>query len=417
MPERANSKKLRDASPTHPGADLYHDYLQQSARQQEQQQQQQQGGGGDGGNPVPDEPDDVGSQMYHEHIQREGRLEEQRRRERQGGGGARTFYQHPNVPIAPRSQPSHDEHREYLHQNTHSGSSDSGNPSTGDRVVTHMYHDHLLAERLKEETRRRQQQFSSGGSRSQTVISPVKMPLELYHMHLSQSERIVWLLEEMGIPYELKVFYRDPVTALSPDELKALNPAGTAPYLRDSNVSPPVCLSESTAIAAYLLAVYGPQSESEAPLDRAPGEPDYAAYLEWFHYANGSLQASLFRQMSLMLATGHPEHAAVRRGLARLEAQLRLVDERLARTGAWLAGERLSAADCMAVFSLTTMRGFYPLDLAPYPNILRWLRDVADRPAYRRALEKGDDGMEPMIGPTVRKFTEFPSLKPVLEKF
>ncbi|RYP31721.1 hypothetical protein DL766_004263 [Monosporascus sp. MC13-8B] len=412
MSERANTKKMRDASPTPPGADLYHYHLQQSAREQ-QQQQQQQGGGSDGGNPDPDEPDNVGSQMYHEYLQREGRLEEQRRRECQGGGGANTFYQQPNVPIVSRpNRPATS--TTSIRTGAHSsGSSDSGNPYPDDPVVTHMYHDHLRAERMREDSRRREQQ---GGSHRPSS-SPIKMPLELYHMHLSQSERIVWLLEEMEIPYELKVFYRDPVTALSPDELKALNPAGTAPYLRDTNVSPPVCLSESTAIAAYLLAVYGPQSESETRLDRAPGDPDYAAYLEWFHYANGTLQASLLRQMSLMQATGDPEHAGVRRGLARLEAQLRLVDERLARTGAWLAGERLSAVDCMAVFSLTTMRGFYPLDLAPYPNILRWLRDVADRPAHRRALDKGDDSMEPMIGPTVRKFTEFPGLKAVLEKF
>ncbi|RYP18030.1 hypothetical protein DL765_004146 [Monosporascus sp. GIB2] len=410
MSERANTTKMRDASPTPPGADLYHDHLQQSAREQ----QQQQSGGGGGGDPGADEPDNVGSQMYHEYLQREGRLEEQRRRERQGGGGANTFYQQPNVPLIPRPNRPATSTTNICTRAHSSGSSESGNPYPDDSVVTHMYHDHLRAERMREDTRRREQQ---GGSHSQTIISPVKMPLELYHMHLSQSERIVWLLEEMEIPYELKVFYRDPVTALSPDELKVLNPAGTAPYLRDTNVSPPVCLSESSAIAAYLLAVYGPQSKSEARLDRAPGDPDYAAYLEWFHYANGTLQASLFRQMSLMLATGDPEHAGVRRGLARLEGQLRLVDERLARTGAWFAGERLSAADCMAVFSLTTMRGFYPLDLAPYPNILRWLRDVADRPAYRRALEKGDDGMEPMVGPTVRKFTEFPGLKAVLEKF
>ncbi|RYP46607.1 hypothetical protein DL768_007229 [Monosporascus sp. mg162] len=110
MPERANTKKMRDASPTPSGADLYHDYLQQSARQQ------QQGGGGNGGNPAPNEPDNVGSQMYHEYIQREGRLEEQRRQEHQGSGGANTLYQQPNVPIVPRPQPLRDEYHEYLHQ-------------------------------------------------------------------------------------------------------------------------------------------------------------------------------------------------------------------------------------------------------------------------------------------------------------
>ncbi|EMR67615.1 putative glutathione s-transferase protein [Eutypa lata UCREL1] len=252
------------------------------------------------------------------------------------------------------------------------------------------------------------------------------MPLELSHLHLSQSERIVWLLEEMQIPYELKVFYRDPITALGPPELKSLSPAGTAPYLRDTNVSPPICLSESTAIATYLLAVYGPQQAAGTTrMDRSPSDPDYAAYLEWLHFANGTLQASMFRQMSVALAaTTTPDpsnddpnaHPAVQRGRARLENELRNVDAQLGRTGAWLAGPRVSAADCMAVFSLTTMRGFMPLDLAPYPNVLRWLGDVAARPAYRRALEKGDGAMEPMVGAKVRRFTEFKGLSGVLGK-
>ncbi len=321
------------------------------------------------------------------------------------------------------------------------------------------------------------------------------MPLELYHLHLSQSERIVWLLEEMQIPYELRVFYRDPTTGLGPPELKAIvslclllfstqslppqpptpspfpciprpilpstmsyhchyltpppppsssqkNPTGTAPYFRDTDVSPPVSLSESTAIAAYLLAVYGPRAAGPR-LDRAPGDPDYAAYLEWFHFANGSLQASMTRQMTVSVAvlaaaaataaadqdgsgSGSVGAGAVvlQRGRARLETQIRLMDEQLGRTGAWLAGgadgdksgDGLTAADCMAVFSLTTMRGFMPLDLAPYPHVLRWLRDVAARPAYRRALERADGGMEPMVGPTARRFTEFAGLRAVLDK-
>ncbi|KAK7750333.1 hypothetical protein SLS62_007741 [Diatrype stigma] len=266
------------------------------------------------------------------------------------------------------------------------------------------------------------------------------MPLELYHLHLSQSERIVWLLEEMQVPYELKVFYRDPVTALGPPELKAISPAGTAPCLHDTNVSPPVILSESTAIAAYLLAVYGGDSSSRSPtsaeavsstpsappppprMNRAPGDADYAAYLEWFHFANGTLQASMFRQMSValtVLSTAGAEansNAAVQRGHARLERELRLVDAQLGRTGAWLAGPDLSAADCMAVFSLTTMRGFLPVDLAPYPHVLGYLGRVAARPAYRRALDRGDGAMEPMVGEVVRRFTEFEGLRGALEK-
>lgn len=199
-------------------------------------------------------------------------------------------------------------------------------------------------------------------------------------------------------------------------------------------------LSESTAIAAYLLAVYGgggstssQTSAAEATsgtappprprLSRAPGDPDYAAYLEWFHFANGTLQASMFRQMAVALSVSGENNrgngnAAVQRGRARLERELRLVDAQLGRTGAWLAGPGPdpSAADCMVVFSLTTMRGFVPVDLAAYPHILRYLGRVAARPAYRRALARGDGGMEPMVGSVVRRFTEFEALKGVLEK-
>ena len=190
-------------------------------------------------------------------------------------------------------------------------------------------------------------------------------------------------------------------------------------------MSPPVCLSESTAIATYLLTAYGKRATSR--LDRAPGDPDYAAYLQWFHFANGSLQASMLGQMSVTLGTINEgrepsESASVKRGLARLEAQLRMVDEHLGQQQGnhkyhkWFAGSEFSAADCMMAFSLTTMRGFLPLDLAPYPGILRWLRDIAARPAYRRALDKADGGMEPMTGSSVRKFTEFKGLKGALEK-
>ena len=186
-----------------------------------------------------------------------------------------------------------------------------------------------------------------------------------------------------------------------------------------------MCLSESTAIAAYLLSAYG--NVATGRLDRSPGDPDYAAYLQWFHYANGSLQASMLRQMSLTFAatseskagtgTGPLESASVQRGRSQLEAQLRIVDNHLGQDGNnWFAGKEFSAADCMMGFSLTTMRGFLPFDLAPYPNILRWLNDVAARPAYRRALDRADGGMEPMVGPTVRTFTEFKGLKDVLGK-
>ncbi|CAI0646353.1 Glutathione S-transferase 3 [Colletotrichum siamense] len=236
------------------------------------------------------------------------------------------------------------------------------------------------------------------------------MSLEVFHLGLSQSERIVWLLEELQVPYKLNIYERDPKSGLAPQGLKDVNPAGTAPYFRDSTVSPPVEISESGATVEYILTVHGqPKIGSGAPrLSRTPDDKDYAAYLEWFHFANGSLQAAIGRGMTLLFA-GAYDTPFGQRCDQKIQASLKLMDDRLANNK-WLAGENLSAADIMTVFSITTMRGFYPvLDLSPYKNILRYLKDVAERPAYRKALEKGDKGMEPMIGPKAKPFMQFES--------
>lgn len=193
------------------------------------------------------------------------------------------------------------------------------------------------------------------------------------------------------------------------DAFPSQNPTGTAPYFRDTSVSPAVAISESTAIATYILTVYSAGAEGTRMV-RTPGDPDYAQYLEWYHFANGSLQPSMSRQMTMQFAGVSLGHFQLR-----LANQLRMVDSHLVKNK-WFAGEEVSAADCMIMFSLSTFRGFSPLDLTPYPNILRWMRDVAARPAYQRALAKGDQGMEPMIEAKVRKFTQFEAFRASLEK-
>ena len=115
-------------------------------------------------------------------------------------------------------------------------------------------------------------------------------------------------------------------------------------------------------------------------------------YLYWLHFANGNLQPVMGRNMligRLDLPADHPM-ALMQRG--RLRRVLELMEARLARV-TWLAGNEFTAADIMTVFSLTTMRNFNPVDLAPYPSILAYLQRVAARPAYQRAMAKGDPGM------------------------
>jgi len=207
--------------------------------------------------------------------------------------------------------------------------------------------------------------------------------LTVHHLGRSQSERIVWLCEELGIAYELKHTARDPKTMLAPPDYKALHPIGAAPVITDGDL----VLAESGAVVEYILARYG-----NGALALKPDHPDFANYLYWFHFANGTLQANMGRLMilnRLKLDPGHPILAAT---IARVDRCFDLVN---ARTGEsdHLARREFTAADIMMGFSLTTMRYFQPYDLKRCPNILTYLARVSARPAYRRAMEKGDPGM------------------------
>jgi glutathione S-transferase len=207
--------------------------------------------------------------------------------------------------------------------------------------------------------------------------------LTVHHLGKSQSERIVWLCEELDIPFELKRYTRDPVTMLAPAEYKALHPIGTAPVIVDGDL----LLAESGAIVEYIVAQYG-----NGRLVLGPGDPDFAQFLYWFHFANGTLQAGMGRLMilnRLRLAENDPMLLATR---ARVDRAFDLVEARL-RNAEYLAGSAFTTADIMMGFSLTTMRYFQPYDLARCPNVVNYLGRIGARPAYRRAMEKGDPEM------------------------
>lgn len=211
--------------------------------------------------------------------------------------------------------------------------------------------------------------------------------LTVHHLGISQSERIVWLCEELGLPYELKRYERDKVTRLGPPEYKALHPLGTAPIITDGDV----VLAESTAIMEYIMARYG-----NGGLVPAVTDPSFPDYLYWYHFANGSLQPVLGRCMFLGRVALPADNPVLGAANMRRELALRLVEKRLGEVG-YLAGDAFSAADIVTVFSLTTMRAFLPMDLSPYPNILTYLQRIGARPGYQRAMAKGDPGMTPML--------------------
>jgi glutathione S-transferase len=211
--------------------------------------------------------------------------------------------------------------------------------------------------------------------------------LVVHHLGKSQSERIGWLCEELGIPYELKVYDRDKVTRLAPPEYKKLHPLGAAPVIHDGDV----CIAESGAIVDYIVAKYG-----NGRLVLKPEHPDFAQYLYWLHFANGTFQPATGRNMLLNrldLPADNPMLAAMR---GRLVLALDSLEARL-KAHQFLAGADFTIADIMLVFTLTTMRLFYAYDLKPYPAILAYLQRIGARPAYQRAMAKGDPDMKPLL--------------------
>jgi glutathione S-transferase len=210
--------------------------------------------------------------------------------------------------------------------------------------------------------------------------------LIVHHLGISQSERIVWLCEELGIPYTLKLYKRDPVTQSAPADYKALHPLGTAPIITDGDL----VLPESGAIVEHLIYKYG-----DGRFSVRQNGPNYPDYLFWVHFINATLVPALTTGMIATMLGADP-NAPMRRGFdQRTVNAVKFVDARL--TGrAYLMGDEPTAPDFLLVFPLTTMRMFAPLDLAPYPNIRAYLKRVAERPAYQRAIAKSEPGLTPM---------------------
>lgn len=208
-------------------------------------------------------------------------------------------------------------------------------------------------------------------------------PVTIHHLHISQSERIVFLAEELGLDYQLKLYTRAPL--LSPPDLSALSHQGSAPVLTSTTPSgKEFNITESNAIAEYLLTVHNPSKKLVLPSDHE----DYAQYLFWLHFSNGTLQAAIGRKLSASFfdpVGSNPANAQVAAGI---DKALRNMNIRLEATKAYLAGEEFTAADVMTVWCVTNMRQWAPVDLTPYPAILEWLGRIEKREAYRRAMDK-----------------------------
>ncbi|RAL16642.1 glutathione S-transferase family protein [Aspergillus homomorphus CBS 101889] len=224
--------------------------------------------------------------------------------------------------------------------------------------------------------------------------------ITIHHLHLSQSERVLWLCEELNLPYNLKCYHRDPVTSQAPAAYRALHPAGTSPVLQDGSAT----LAESNAIFEYVLTKY----DTRGTLALAPTHPKYPDYVFWLHHANGSIMPALihllFAQTGASSRSGSDSPSSGDQVTTLLKERLSrswaLLEAQLAKYP-YVAGETLTAADCMLVFALTTFRLFLPFSLVEYPNVVAYLGRVASRPAYLAAMEKGDPGLKRPLGAMV----------------
>ena len=211
--------------------------------------------------------------------------------------------------------------------------------------------------------------------------------LTVHHLGISQSERIVWLCEELEIPYQF-IRYERTAANLTPPAYRALHPSGTAPVITDGDMA----LAESGAIIEYIIARYG-----QGRLAVGPDSPDFANYLYWLHYANGSFMAGGILTFSLGVMDVDPTHETVRDINTRYARGFDMVEKRLA-AAPYLAGAEFTAADIIMVFPLTTMRLFTPLDLAAYPNIRAYLQRIGARPGFQRMIAKtAPDPAPPLV--------------------
>ena len=220
----------------------------------------------------------------------------------------------------------------------------------------------------------------------------------VHHLNNSRSQRILWLLEELGLEYEIKHYQRDPQTMLAPAELKKVHPLGKSPVITDGELT----IAESGAIIQYLIDRY-----DQGRLAPQPGTPQRLRFTYWLHYAEGSAMTPLLLKLVFNRVETAPMPFFVKpfaKGIAQkvkstfVEPQiiqhLNYMNSELAATG-WFAGEQFSAADVQMSFPLEAAAARAGLD-GRWPNLVDFLQRIHARPAYQKALQRG--GRYEMVG-------------------
>ena len=200
--------------------------------------------------------------------------------------------------------------------------------------------------------------------------------IEVHHLNNSRSQRVLWLLEELGLPYELVKYQRDATTNLAPESLKKIHRLGKSPVVRDGEL----VLIESGAILEYIVRKYG-----KGRLAPAESSPDWPRYLQLMHYAEGSAMLPVMLKLYLS-RIGDAGAPLAPRVTSEIENHFGFLDGELAHSD-FFVGKELTAADINLSFPIQAARLLHGLD--KLPNLARFLDRMHARPAYQRALERG----------------------------
>ncbi len=213
--------------------------------------------------------------------------------------------------------------------------------------------------------------------------------ITIYHLAVSQSDRIVWLMEELGLPYQLEWFDRGE-DLLAPPEYLSLHPVATSPVIKDGDL----VLAESPAIVEYISQRYG-----NGQLSVTCEQANYADYLYWMQF-NSNLQTLFFLKMGLeadgnMIEDDGVDSLAVKVYQRRSEAYYQYLNQRLGQVD-YLAGPDFTCADILIMFGLTTATTFGARRIDDLPNVVAYVERISQRPAYIKAmLVAGPDAKKP----------------------
>ncbi|HXC50162.1 MAG TPA: glutathione S-transferase [Candidatus Limnocylindrales bacterium] len=215
----------------------------------------------------------------------------------------------------------------------------------------------------------------------------------VHHLNNSRSQRVLWLLEELGVPYEVKRYERNTETMLAPDSLRAVHPLGKSPVITDGDHT----VAESGAIVEYLVDKYG-----NGRLIPPAGTPERLRYTYWLHYAEGSAMPPLLLKLVFTRLETAPAPFFVKPIIRRIAdtAMNTFINPQLARhldymegelgRSPWFAGSEMTAADIQMSFPLEAAASRAGLDKSR-PRLMDFLARIHSRPAYRKALERGGE--------------------------